>query len=308
MSSTAEPTYSPGEALTLTTQEGGFPTKRAVEFLGISNGGQQAQVKFGRDTFNVPLDQLSRIEPPKSPPNMSAWLTVPKPPQPPSQDQLDERLTAARQALARSHQRVRDVQAAVDAARVIVDRASKELSTAQAALRSYDAHARSEQIALEEALRLGKPTPTRANGHDARHYVQIRTDQASQALTRFQGELATQMAAMNEALAATRKAAAEVVSLLTQQAVEGLRALETQAATVRAELLAVASHWFAGAELGPLKLPPVTASYLEAAPHWQDQPAVRLGGSEARTRPWKDLFAKLVNGDVQADFNLDQNE
>lgn len=303
MDTQAEPTYSPGEALTLTTQEGGFSTKRGVEFLSVSNGGTSATVRWAGQTHNVSLTELSRPQAPTHPPHMAAWLTPPKPPTPPTEDQLDERLAAARQALADRHKRVRDTQTAVDAARVIVDRASKELSTAQAALRSYDAHARSEQIALEEALRLGKPTPSASNGHDARHYVQIRTDQAQQALTKFQSELATQMAAMNEALAATRKAAAEVVSLLTQQAVEGLRALETQAAVARAELLAVASHWFAGAELGPLRLPPVTASYLEAAPHWGDQPAVRLGGSEARTRPWKDVYSRLLD-DPEADFNL----
>lgn len=164
----------------------------------------------------------------------------------------------------------------------------------------------SDQLAFEEGLRLGKPTPPRANGHDTRHYVQIRTDQAAQALAKFQSELADRMGQMNEALAAVRKAAADVVGLLVQRETEALRAQETQAAVARAELLAVANHWFAGAELGPLKLPPATATYLEAMPGWQDQVAVRLGGPEGRLRPWKSVYSRLLD-DPEADHELERD-
>jgi hypothetical protein len=307
MSSTAEPAFTPGQACVLTTVENSFPAIRHVEFLSHVDGGTQAQVRWGQQTFNVQLDQLSRLEPPQPPAFLGKWFTTPTAPIPPSEDQISERLGTARQALARSHERVKTVQAAVDQARAVVDRAAAEHAQATAALRSYDAAARSDQIKLEEALRLGRPTPSASNGHDHRHYVQNRTDQAQQALTKFQSELAAQMAAMNEALASIRKAAADIISLLVQRETEALRGLEIQAAIARAELISV-SHWWPDAALGAIPLPRVTAAYLEQQPAWQDVTQVRLGGPEARQQPWKSLFAKLVNGDVQADFNLDQNE
>jgi hypothetical protein len=92
MSSTAEPGFSPGEALLFTALENGFPTKRGVEFISISNGGTSALVKWAGQSLNVQLDQLARIEPPQPPATIGKWFTVPKAPIAPTEEQLVERI------------------------------------------------------------------------------------------------------------------------------------------------------------------------------------------------------------------------
>jgi hypothetical protein len=300
-----EPAFQPGEALLWVTVENGFNSRRMVTYQEARSD-HAAIVTFGLERLSVAISELSRPTPPQPPATIGKWFETPKPPTPPTEAQLDDKLTAARQALARSHERVKAVQARVDAARAVVDRASNEQETARAALRTHDQHQKAAQHALEESLRTGCPLPSPvSNGHDPRHYLTDKTTMAEQALAKFQGELADRMQQMGEALSATRKASADIISLLVQRETEALRALEIQAATARAELLAVCS-WWPDATLGAIPLPRVTSGYLEQQPAWQDVTQVRLGGAEGRIRPWKSLFAKLVNGDTDADFTLEE--
>jgi hypothetical protein len=279
--------------------------RRGVEFLQLSSE-NTALVKLAGANHVVPLTELERPAPisPQSV-GLASWFRTPTPPTPPSDTQLTERLAAGRAALARSHSHVKDIQTRLDEARRVVQRAESEHATALAALRSYDSQARRDQILLEEALQTGRPLPVLTNGHgDPRHYVQHRVDSTAAALTKFQSAVADQMQAMGEALAAVRRHAADIIALQIAVAVENLRFLEVTAATTRAELVSVASAgWWPDAQLGPVKLPPATAQYLEQQPAWQDVPAVRMGGPQGRTKPWRDLFDRLCQ-DADADFRL----
>jgi hypothetical protein len=301
----AEPQFQQGEALQWLTIEGGFSSRRMVTLQQIDSE-TTAIVSFGTERLKVSLTELSRPKPPSHPWFLPAAFTVKPPPTPPTGAQLDERLATARAALGARHQAVRNIQARLDQARAVVERAQREHAQALGALRVYNDHQTAAQAALEECLRLGKPLPVLSNGQDhPRHYLTEKRDMTAAALEKFQSALADQMQAMNEALSAVRKASAEILSLLVQRETEALRRLDVQAAVARAELLAVINHWFGGAELGPIRLPPVSSAYLEAQPAWQDVAEVREGGSESRIRPWRQIFDALVTGeDVEVDFAL----
>lgn len=299
-----EPAFRQGEALLLTTIENGFPAKRSVEFVNIS-GAHQAIVRFGPDRLTVDLDALSRVQRPEPPPTIGKWFTVPTPPPIPSELELNERLYAARSALSVEHERVKAVQGRLDQAQRIADRAASEHRAANAALLAHDRSMKAAQDALERALATGAPIPLpKANGHDPRSYLTDRVSMTKAAWDRFAGDVSTQMAAMNQALEAVRSAALAIVSLLVQREIESLRQLEATAAQSRAELVAVCNTWLGGAGVGAIRLPPVSSSYLEVQPNWQEQPAVRSMGNQARIAPWQALYDKLVNGDVAADFSL----
>jgi hypothetical protein len=297
-----EPAFEQGMALQWITQEGGFPAKRMVEFHH-SVTDDTAVVTFGQKQYTVRTAELSKPEPPSHPWWLPAPFVVKPPPTPASESQLAERLATARAALSHAHQHVIDIQQRLDDAKTVSLRAANELNTARAALNVYHQHARRDQIELEESLRFGKPIPQLSNGAD-RHLID-RTSRAEAAKAKFDGELAACNAALGEALETVRSRANEIVSLLVQIDVEHLRRMETQAAISRAQLLAVASHWFAGAALGPIKLPVATSQYLELQPQFNDVPEVRRGGPEGRVRPYREIFDRLVQGDIEADFRLE---
>jgi hypothetical protein len=299
-----EPAYQQGEALQWITIENGFPAKRMVSYHQPANE-HSAIVKFGGNQYTANLSDLSRPQPPEKPWFLPAPFVVKPPPTPASESQLAERLATARAALSHAHQHVIDIQQRLEDAKAVSLRAANELNTARAALNVYNQHARRDQIELEESLRLGKPIPQLSNGAD-RHLID-RTSRAEAAKAKFDAELAACNAALSEALETVRSRANEIVSLLVQIDVEHLRRMETQAAISRAQLLAVASHWFAGAALGPIKLPPATSQYLELQPQFNDVPEVRRGGPEGRTRPYREIFDRLVQGDIEADFRLEKD-
>ncbi len=304
MSSATEPVFTPGTALVLTTIENGFPAKRAVEFLSMSNGGQQATVKFGLETFNVQLDQLSRAEPPGPPAFLRKWFEVPKPPQPPSEADIDAKLAERRQQLAQAHTRAKLAQDQQTASRSISQRADRGVAEAKATLATLDAHQRAEQVAFEEAIQLGRPIPQRANGHDDRGYLVQRLAAAEAAQQRFDRETTEATTALSNSLSAVRRAAANVVAALLERETENLRAAEQRAALLRAELTSVAG-WWPSAEIGVLKIDRASAACIEAPVAWRDQPAVRQ--SSGLIKEWQGLFDRLVQGDVAADFDLQKD-
>jgi hypothetical protein len=300
-----EPAYQQGMALQWITQEGGFPAKRMVEFHH-SVTDDTAVVTFGQKQYTVRTAELSKPEPPSHPWWLPAPFVVKPPPTPASESQLAERLADARAALSQAHQHVIDIQQRLEDAKAVALRAAKELNTALAALNVYDLHQKANQHALETALRTGNAIPPLKNGVD-RHYLTDQTTRAETAKAKFDAELAACNSSLTEALETVRSRANEVISLLVQQDVECLRRLETQAAISRAQLLAVASHWFAGAGSGPIKLPPATSQYLELQPAFNDVPEVRRGGPEGRVRPYREIFDRLVQGDIEADFRLEKD-
>jgi hypothetical protein len=175
-------------------------------------------------------------------------------------------------------------------------------------LATLDRHDRADQVAFEDSIATGRPLPRRANGHDQadrvdRGYIVARVTVAEQAQQRFDGELAAAMASLGDALSAVRKAAAVVTAALVERETENLRAIEERAALLRAELTAVAS-WWPSAEIGSLRLDRATTGCIGAPLAWADQPAVRTGGGW--TKPWQDVFDRLVQGEVEADFVLEE--
>ena len=102
MDATPNIAFTPGTAVILTTIENGFPAIRHGEFLSHVDGGQQATVKFGLETFTVQLDQLSRQHPPQPPAFLGKWFEAPKPPPIPSDADIQARLTERRQQLAQA--------------------------------------------------------------------------------------------------------------------------------------------------------------------------------------------------------------
>lgn len=296
---TAEQTFNPGEALTLTTVENGFPARRGVEFVGISGGGNSAQVKFGLETFVVPLDQLSRQTPPQPPPWLPKWYEPPKPPIAPSELELETKLRERRAALAKAHDRAKAAQDKVTAARETSQRADRALIDARSTLATLDAHDRDDQRVLEVAIQLGRPLPVRSNGPD-RSYITDRVAAAEKAQTRFDRELAEATAARSDSLTSVRKCATDVVAVLLERETENLRAAEQRAALFRAELTAV-SGWWPSAEIGVLRISPATAACIEAPLVWSDQPNVRSGGGWLK--PWQQVFDRLWPGRNQRRFH-----
>lgn len=298
----AEQPYRTGEPLTLTTTEGGFPTRRGVEFQAMANG-QQAQVKFAGDIYTVNLDQLSRQEPAK-PPNFlpDGWFKVKQPPKPPSSEDLAATLSERRAALARAQDRAKEAAEQQAAARLVSQRADREVTDARTTLATLDAHERADQRAFEEAISLGKPLPVRSNGKD-RSYIVQRVTAAEAAQQRFDRELAESTAALSDSLSAVRKSAALVVAAMLEKETLNLAAAEARAALLRAELTAISGLWLS-AEIGPLKVSPATANCLAAPIAWSDQPLVRAGGGW--TKAWQGLFDRLCQ-DATADWILERD-
>ena len=250
MQTQVEQPFRSGEGLTLTTIEGGFPAKRGVEFISLSNGGDQATVKFAGQQLSVPLEQLSRAIPPAPPSFLPGWFRTQQPPTPLSEADIETRITERRQALAKSQERARLASETVATARQIAQRAGREVADARTTLAALDAHDRADQRAFEEALSLGRKLPERSNGHD-RHYITDCVQAAEAAQQRFDRELADAQAALSDALSAVRKAAANVVAAQLERETENLRAAEARAGVLRAELSAVSGLWLS-AEIGPL--------------------------------------------------------
>ena len=300
MDSTAQQPFTPGSALVFTTTENGFPAIRHVELLTILDGGTQAQVRFGLETFTVQLSDLSRIEPPKSPPNMSAWLTVPKAPKPPTSEQLDQQLTAARAELQRAHTAAKEAQSVVETARQIAQRAGKEQEQARAALATLDRVDAANLADLTAAIRENREPPPLRNGVD-RNYVKQHLDRAEAASLTLSGELSTAQASLGDALKNVRACAREVLSVIFAREAVLLQQAELRCALTRSELTKI-SAWWPSPE-GHLSLPPALANFVAVQPHWGDLPETRQqSGSLA---PWERLHSRLVaEGDAFADFAL----
>ncbi len=300
MDATPNIAFTPGTAVILTTIENGFPAIRHVEFLSHVDGGPLARVKFGLETFNVQLDQLSRIEPPQPPAFLGKWFEAPKPPPIPSDADIQARLTERRQVLAQAHTRAKLAQDQVTASRSISQRADRGVAEAKATLATLDAADRAQQRQLEDALAAGKPLPQRSNGHD-RGYLLDRLHAAEQAQQRFAKELGDATTALSNSLSAIRRAAAAVIAGLLERETENLRAAEQRAALLRAELNSVAG-WWPSAEIGVLKISPASAPCIAEPVAWRDQPAVRQG--TGWLKPWQSVFDRLCQGDVESDFAL----
>lgn len=297
-----EPAFQQGEALQWVTIENGFNSKRMVTFQEARSE-HAAVVSFGLERLTVAISELSRVAPPQPPPWLPGWFSAPKVPPKPSSESIDAKLSERRQALSQALDRAKLAQETVTAARSISQRAQREVTEARATLATLDRHDRQQQRQLEDALAAGKPVPARSNGHD-RGYIVQRVAAAEQAQARFDGELAAAMASLGDALSAVRKAAATVVAAIVEREAENLRAMEERAALLRAELTSVAG-WWPSAEIGLLKVGRATAVCIEAPLAWQDQPAVRTGGGWIK--PWQGVFDRLVQGDVEADHELEKD-
>jgi hypothetical protein len=300
MNTTAEQPFTPGEGLVHTAIENGFAAKRGVEFISVSNGGTSATVRWAGQTHNVLLTELSRPQAPTHPPHMAAWLTTPKPPTPPTEHQLDERLTAARAELQRAHAHAKQCQSAVEAARQIAVRAGREVEQARAALATLDRVDAASLADLEAALRENREPPPVRNGVD-RNYIKQHLDRAEQASLTLNGELAAAQAALGEALSSVRAKARAVLSVIFAREAELLRQAELRCALTRSELTKISEWW--PTQEGHLSLPPATAGFIAQMPHWADLPEIRQqSGSVA---PWERLHSRLVaEGDAFADFEL----
>lgn len=276
----------------------GYPTIRHCEF--IDTNGPTARIRWAGEAHQVPLEQLSKPQPPQqSLPHHTGFFTVKPPPTPPSEEQLTERLAAARVELRQRQDVVKQARDKLESARSISARADRELNDARATLATLDAHDRAQQNEFELAIQLGRPIPQRLNGHD-RNYIVQRVTSAEQAQRRFNAGLAECTALLSEALSAVRKAAAQVISVMLERETENLRAAESRAAVLRAELTAV-SNWWPSSDTGALKIGAAAAACLEAAQPWQENVQVRAGADWIKE--WQSLHDRLCQ-DAESDFEL----
>ena len=122
-------------------------------------------------------------------------------------------------------------------------------------------------------------------------------------MKKFERESAAANATLNDALAAVRKTALQVVAALADRECEALRQSEERVLQRRAELLAVAS-WWPDAATGPIPLSRAAAAALEAPPDYER--CRFLSSREEATAPYKELLDRLVQGDARADFKLEK--
>src|SRR4051812_7060065 len=175
MPATTQERYRPDETVVWSTVENQTRTERRVQFLGYVTGGGSALVSFGVNAegqpvrYNVPLRELSRPQPASNRPwyMPPGGITPPKPAQPLTATQVENRLTQRREALAKAHHNLDLHRQATAAAKEIADRAAKECDQARAALARLEAGHSADLAHLEEALRAGKPPDApRNNGVD----------------------------------------------------------------------------------------------------------------------------------------------
>jgi hypothetical protein len=296
--------FRPGEMLDwVTSREGDTLVKRQVKF--IEQMGAEAIVGFGQDSRDGSLArhtaQLSELHRVVAPSFLPGMVVRSKPPTPPTEQQTANRLAERRETLKQAHSTARNAQETVGKAGQLADRAEAHLNDARSRLAQLRAEQHASAAEFEATIRRGE-NPSYSNGHDysaTRELVSV----SEQALTKFQSELALANSNLADALGNVRRAAADVIASLIEREAESLRALETQAARQRAELVNV-SRWWPSADLGPFRLAPAAATLLEAVPNYGELPVVRMSSGALDT--WKEVFSQLVSGDADADFKLEE--
>jgi hypothetical protein len=303
--------FRPGESLEWITREGDNTlVKRRVRFIQPF-GTDEAVVEWGMrsdgtgimNRYTAQVAELSReSEVPARPWWVPEPIQTPRPPEPPTEQQIGNRLAERREALRGAHETARNAQEAVTAARQVADRAQREANDARARLAEQTLADQREADAFSDSIRRGEAPPPHRNGID-REALRSRVAVAEQAEISFDRELATANSMLADTLSGVRKAAADVIAALVEREAESLRALETEAARQRAELVAVAA-WWPSADLGPPKLSSAAGQLLEAVPRYGEMAVVRASSRALDT--WKDIFSQLVSGDAGADFRLEK--
>jgi hypothetical protein len=303
MADTITDEFRPGELLQWVTPEGDTLTKRQVKFLDFY-GSTEAIVGFGQDSRDGSLArhtaQLSELHRVVTPSFLPGMVVRSRPPEPPTQAQTANRLAERRETLKQAHNKARSAQETVEKAGQLADRAEAHLNDARSRLAQLRAEQHASAAEFEATIRRGE-NPSYSNGHDysaTRELVSV----SEQALAKFQSELALANSNLADALGNVRRAAADVIASLIEREAESLRALETEAARQRAELVSV-SRWWPDATLGSFKLSHAAATLLANAPN-SDAVAVPVSGT--RIEAWKSLFDQLVNEDAEADFKLEE--
>ena len=221
--------FQPDELVTWTSFERGSWTKRQVAVERVTGGGR-AIVTFGHTAegvarrYDVPVSELSRPEPTQNrvPIYHSAAIRPPEPPQPPSEQQLADRLVRAREALTETHENVRRAKDVVRSTGDLVRRAQAEHSAATAAVNRLTAGQKTQERRFEAAIRRGETPPAIEPGEDRAAIVQ-RVDACAAALAKFTTEDQTAQARLSSATAAVRSAATGVVTNMLEREITRLR-------------------------------------------------------------------------------------
>lgn len=303
--------FNEGESLQWQTREGDDKSlvNRPVVFRGNVRDGN-CDVQFGLTPdgsgrprlYRVPVSELHRPSGPDRP-DWYVPVQTPRPAPPPTESELATKLTASRSALKAAITKRQRQREAVANATVLADHASRNLTTATAALRQFAGIDERAVDAAVAAIRF----PGNGNGHDhvaqlayrdeARHAVDV----AQSAYDRLAAELATARAALGEADGLVRRGAAAVVGAVLEIACEELREMETDALRFRNELVA-ASQWWPDAGIGALHLAPSAQQVLASPVRHEEILGKALLNNEAAAGPWKDLYNRLVEGDAEAEL------
>lgn len=300
MANTQERKFKPDENVTWMTLEGQTWTKRQVAVR--SQKGNRATIAWGftaegnAKLYDVPLSQLSRNEPPSNVPIYhQAPITPYQPPEPPSESQLQRRLSDGRASLIEAHEHSRRARDVVRSTSELVTRANGEFEASRAALLGLDAKIRSESTKLERALRAGETPPEMQPAPDRGVIVQ-RVQATEAALRKFQAEDREAQARLGQAMGGIRGAAVGLLTIMIEVEIERLRQGEEAMLLFRAGLQKVV-EW-AGASGTALPLSAAAAAVLGSFGPDRDRAKFMGGGAVPR---WERLLKQLIE-DPTADF------
>lgn len=231
-----------------TTQS--YVEHRPVFFISYEDA-EHALISFGvKDGaprhVRVPIAELSypqqEVADPIYLPNGKPFST-PKPGTPLSGDQLEQRLSSARQSLREAHNRAAQAREKVTAAQRVADRGAGELAKVSDELRTLNLHDAEVTARLEAALRAGRQLNDGEVNHSAsKSALEARYKAVEVAAGKFNQELAR----ANHDLALTvdecRTAARGVISALISREAQTLHSQIEAVCRKHSELVAVSAR------------------------------------------------------------------
>lgn len=217
-------------------------------------------------------------------------------------EQLQDRLRDARAKLRVTHHQANKAREQVEEKRTIADRAAEALAAVQAELRSLRDHDADAEREFVTALREGRPPSVVSNGIN-RSEIEQRLKATESASTTLTAELAEANRVLAETLNDVKAAARAVIAAYVSQSTDTLRTLESVAARLRCELLAVAETRFGnGAPL--LSLDHNAADYIATPPiNPREHPDAYGIANDVWLRQWRKMFDRLLDGECDAQFD-----